>query len=922
MANQVSVSSTGAIDREEVAIIGETGLREELPVIDNEASTLAAKAESNVVQSALDEGQHVSTIENTLVSKRGMEQQDARNLLVDTLQPTIKSAVEEHGEDVLRQILATEYTYPENLINDLFGGRTPVTEDSLASDIIRKSPPQLVPVAEEADISGDDLGDLTTLARNVYELQMPMFQGLYANIFKDPDSMAKYQQTVRETNYAIANTLRKLGKNVEVAEDGTLIDVETGAEVDTDFLDSIAAAEGEIAGAIGGAAGGGFLAKLAKIGSSSTPWGRFANYSLIALGATIGSAGGASLGRALDVVRNAMLVKQDIEANFVVERMKDAGVFDITAAIVGTPILYAGSQLLRGIGRSYDLFIGGNTVGAYNALKQLMHLTDEQVDETMKAWEKVTGNKIKGSRRKRALTIIPQTEASGEAILRTAASINPKASVAITRSIDQRAKDLMKATRELTNDNIDVVLQDELSKYTSGVKNYYAGIKDFATDSMKDVPYKFDYSKLALDPIMKSIDANLTNPAIKERFANYMAKIQSLGQPGEKMRSFDNLLELRNTINEFKRVTHIRSKKDFDAINAVIGKVDNEVAKVAKEQMPNGKAWLQSWKQANIEYSKMLKLRENVLYKALTKPGVNIKKIVQALSSNITAIDGTFMQVIAKLPPRVRDAAEGAVLDTLAKKHTVGFEKGFQVTHFPNLNEELKRIGFTTTKARNLKRVVNELAEVFKNVVDLPNTSQITKSGLSGYLSDRLDSRFRYELINQIFNRIKRTFPTTKGRQLALIMKTAKLLENPQSSVAIKDLLKSLPDDPELTSKVRQLALEHAKFGQKDISPQVPVYRIGTPGVTHKVKDGPLGKGTYWNVDKTAIRRQARRTGGKVVQKKILPSRIATEQNIKDTLGVEDFDPKLLKDDPRLIKLLKNRGYDGVSLGTVIVMFK
>ena len=928
MVDQVSVPSTEELPilddeadtLEELPILDdEADTLEELPILDDEADTLTAKkadtliakADYNTVQSALDEGQHVSTVEDMLVSEYGMEQQDARNLVVNTIQPQIDSAVEEYGEDLIRQTLATDYEYSEDLINDLFGGREP------------KILPQLVPVTEEASVTGDDLSYLTTLAKNVHELQMPMLQGLYANIFEDHRSMTEYRQITTETNYAIANTLRKLGKNIEVDDDGRLIDAETGLEVDTGFIDSMVAAREELVGAVGGGVlGGATVAKVASSVFGMTPWGRTAKLAAIIGGGFAGSGIGASLGRAHDVLRNAVLVKQEVDANFVVERMKDAGVFDVTASIIGTPLLAASSAaIMKIVGFSYDKFFKGNERGAYRGLKDLMHINDKQVDELMEAWEKVADKKIKGSRIKRALTIIPQTKSGGEDIVRAAAGISPTAGAELARRIDFRAKDLLKAASELTNDTVGTRLQDGLSDYENSVKNFYAGVEDFAADSMKDVPYEFDYSSLVLDPIMSRIHTDLINPKFKEQFGNFIIKIQNMGRPGEKMRSFDDLLELRKTINEFKYQTPIKNKKDFDAVNSVISKIDKEVAKVAKEHMPNGKLWLSDWKRARTEYSNMIQLRENVLYQSLTQAGVNPKQVVAALSNRITSLDGTLVKVIAKLPQKERSLAEGAVLDELAKKHTISSESGSQAVNFIHLAEELNNIGFKTPKVRELKRAVNQMAEVIENDTALSRAKgKVTGTANSSYLTDEIDSRIRYEFLTTVFNYVKRLLPTEKGRITALTMKVSKFIENPANTKSIKDLIKELPDDPELKSTLHRIATEHAKLGTRDISPKVRVYRTGTPGTAPKAKEGSLGKGIYWSTDKAAMRRRSRITGGKVIKEEILPKRIATEQNVKDILDVEYFDPTPL--DTKLVKLLKRGGYDGVSIGDSVMMFK
>jgi len=917
---------------------------------DTEADTLAQYAEKRFVTSALEEGQHVSTIEQRLIDEKGMEPYDARSVLLDGLAPGVSKALENLDEDNLKIIMVNQLGYSEELVNDLF--ETP--DEAIG----RYRPPILNDVTETVDVKDEDLSHLTAMARNVQVLQMPILKGLVSYVSEDKAGMQKFNRQRMDLSYAVANTLRKMGRNIEVDEAGDLMEVtEAGSvKIDESILYDIAAAEMEI---IGGASASILAYKAVNTLTQTPGFGKFGWFTKSAMkvgAAAIAGGGGASIGRSLDLLHNSIRVKEQLDAKFVMARMKDAGIFATTTEIVGAPLIAGGFKLIKGLGRGYDFFVAGNKEGAYKALKDLMHLTDDQVDEIIVEWEKATGLKAEGSQAKRALSIIPQTEPGGEHIIRTAAGLNPSSSAAIARSISVRAKDLLFNTGRMTNDNIGSVMNDELNKYVSSVKDYYTGVKEIAADSMVDTNYRFNYDKLALDPLMDKIHASLTNPAVRDRFELYMNRVRDLGnvqkakettktiqrpfarggaketvvksaakvtETPNQLRSFEDLLELRKTVNEFKSRTKIVNKKDFEAIGSVLKSIDAEISKVAKNNPVMGASWNKAWKQANIEYSKMFKLKENILFKALTSKGISSTKVVAALKNKITSIDGTFMSVLGKLPPRARAHAEGAVFDALAKKHTIGVESGTQATHFTNLADELAHVGFTTPKARELKRAVNAMAKVFKNDVELSRaTGQVAAPRFQSYLTTDPVIRLKYEIASNLFNYVKRLIPGKIGNTTALTTNVAKLMENPGNSKTMATILRELPQDHALQAKIRQLAIEYAKFGYKETYPKVPLYRTGVPGSMTKAKDGPLGKGQYWSTSKSAIRARSRITGGKVIKERFLPSRIATEQNIKDALGVEDFDMRLYRDDSKLQEVLKNQGFDGLSIGEEVLIFK
>lgn len=899
------------------------------------------------VLDSLNSGMSSDELEQQLATQENGDISTARSRISTELSPIVSDLLSsgEFTEEEVRGYLDSEYKLSPELTDVLFQG-TP------EEDVIEV--PELVPVSQELDLPDETISDLRASLQNVYQRYIPMFMEPGARFLGNEELAKSYQKDNIKITTQIANSLRSLGRNVEIGidEEGNVEIFEilpTGmpVEIDESFWQSLGNEKLEIAGGIAGGYGGHKLGKAIKIGGkglSQFGWpGKLAQLSLTLAGGALGT----SAGRGLDVAYSAWHTKQNLDAAQYADAMKDAGVFAGTLEIVGAPIIKGGTKLTIQLGRAYKHFALGNKNGAYKALKDTLHLDDNQVDEIIKEWETVTGEKAQGLLREtKAMHVLPQTEPGAEAIVSKAAGRSPKASTEVARSISARAKDLNAASKTLTSDNVATVINDDLGKYVKDVKDYYTGVKQFAIDGMEESTYRFNYDKLAVEPLLDSIKKKINNPNVLERFERMVMKVRDLGGvPGVKksdsplilpkdlefertvgkpseLRQFSDLLELRRTLDGFKYNSKIQSALDFKAINKVIKGIDDEIARTAKKEMDNGATWLKEWGKANTEYSKMLQLNENVLYKALTAKGVDHKKVIRGLSSKITSIDGTFMKVVSKLPPATRAKAEGAVLDTLVQKHTQGFESGLQATHFTNLADDLKHVSFSTKDARDLKRTISMLAKVFKNDQALANaTGRISKTGFNTSLTANPVEKAHYEFATHMFDYLRRLTPTEKADYLALEMHTAKLLKDPKNSKAIEALKKLLPDDPELESVLHRLAIETTKFGSKDKYPKVQVFRTGLPGEAHKARDGKLGKGIYWSTSEKAAKNRSAVTGAKVFREDILPTRVATLADIHNIYGTEDITADMLQD-PTLATKLKEQGYDGLSIDEEIVIFK
>lgn len=890
--------------------------------------------------SSLASGKPYQDLQNEYLQKHegnsALADEDLTNTLASStiIQDIIASG--EMSEDEVKQLLVDELQLPE--------------QAALAT--LSKLPvqiPELAPIASNIDLPEDTTIDLYSKSQNVHNKYIPALGGLLPSSWVGAGNAREFTKANMDISVSIANSLRQLGRNVDIVVDESgnpmMVEIDKDgnqAELTEGFWKDLgnslvnSAAETTL-GATGAIAG--TLAAASAAGKAyQGPGAPAVKVAAGLLGGAAAGGVGAAGGRGLDAAYNAYQTKQDLDAKHYASIMTDAGVFSATLDLVGAPVIWGAGKLISATGRAFSKFASGNKSGAYKALKDIKHIDDTQVDAIIAEWEKATGEKAPGlTRANKALAVLPQTEPGLETVMQAAARRSPKMSTGTSRVISERSKNLQQAAKNLTSDNVGTVVTDDLNKYVAGVKDYYTGIKKLGTDAMDQSAYKFDYDELAIEPVLEDIEKRITNPAVLERFQTMLATVRDIGStPAIKssigqnaksavpsqLRSFSDLLDLRRTINGFKYNAKISSALDYNSINKVIRNIDSEIEDAALKEMPDGKLWVQEWRKANTEYSKMIQLNENVLYRALTTDGVNHKKVVAAMRNQISSLDGTFMKVVSKLPPATRAKAEGAVIDSLVQKYTHGPASGMQATDFPALAEELRHVAFTDTKSRELKRSISELARVFKNDPDIARTTgSISKTGFNTSLTADPRAKAKFELATTLFDYIRRVLPTDKADYLALEMHVAKLLREPKNSKSIQALTKALGDDPEMTAKIRQYAIQMTKFGEPDQYPYVKVHRTGIPGKAHKASDGKLGKGIYWTTNELKAKTRASKTGGKLYGEDILPTRIATLADVEQIYGGKDVTPAMLKD-PLLAKALKDKGYDGLSIADDIVVFK
>ncbi|AFV51101.1 hypothetical protein MS_022 [Vibrio phage VPMS1] len=637
--------------------------------------------------------------------------------------------------------------------------------------------------------------------------------------------------------------------------------------------ESLLSEKGEITGGVSGGIAGFNLTKQ---------WGPIAAGG----GSILGAAVGAAVGSQFDYLYQAIKLQEDLEGNVMAHKALTAAEVSVVGDVLGLGVFGTHSMTMKGIARVKDFLVDGNTEGAYRALKEMEYVTDEQAQELVEQLSKVSIGAPGKKAEEQAIAAIVTTKPGAEGLVAAAASVDPQASRAIGKAIDDRAKDLLKATDELSGDNIGRIMREDLGNYVADVKNFYGSVKAAAAQSPRAANFSFDYDKLALQPVIDTLQKNITDPAVLEKFKLQAERIRGMSDA----RTFGDLLELRQVVNEFKFNTKITKAKDFDTLNTVLSNIDGAIRSGANVVLENPKQWLKDYDKARLDYAKMKQLERNVMYKALTREGISEKDVVRSLSKYITALDGTYNDLVSKLPKDMKHRVEAATIDTLANKFTAGVGEGQRATNFPMLAKELNMVSFSSPDARRMKTAISDLAEVFKNDVPLSQiTGNVQVPKFQSYLTTDPVARAKYEIASKSFNYIKTLLPNKEQATLALVRKTAQLLENPLSSKSVKELMDEAAGRVDLSDDILKMQQEVARArasGRDAGSAKVKLYGNGS------VLSAKAGSGAEHTIPL---------------------HRIATTEEalqIAEASGVNPADSKLLD------SILAQYGYKAVQQGT------
>lgn len=648
------------------------------------------------------------------------------------------------------------------------------------------------------------------------------------------------------------------------------------AKVTPTLWDELWAMKGETVGAAAGAVVG------ARAGAALPVPHPLAKLALGAAGSVVGAAVGSATGAEADYLYTAMKQSEELSAKVAAHKVITAAEWSVIGDVIGYPVAKLTGAAVKGIMQARDFIKTGNTTGAYRALKDTMFISDSEAQELTDKLAKQLA--VPGSNeQERAIVSAAITKPGGEQLVRAATSTSPRVSQAVLQSIDSRAKSLLEGTE---TKNVGTLLRQDLGNYVSDVKQFFSSVKDEAMKAPNASRVQFNYDKLAIEPLMQRLEGNIQDDAVLNRFKNLVMRVRETSDS----RTFPDLLELRQIVTGFKYNKRITNTKDFQAIDEVLGNIDNAITQSAQMAMPGtADAWLTKYAQARAKYAQMVQVQNNVLAKALRKPTLTEKEVGDLLTKHINSLDGTFDTVLSQLPMNARKKAEMAVIDTLANKFTTGQSSTMQVTDFVKLNDQLEDIIFTTPEARQMKQAIAKIADVFKNDPQLARVSGSTHFAQEAdTLSTNPVTASRLAAARQMFRSWQKYFPTERGRGIALVNKVAELLDNPLHAKSVRDIIDEMP---EVTADVQKLQQEYAKAkaAGKDVgAARVKLYGEG------KVLDARASQGAA--ADTVPLHR------------------IATLDQVKEVAEAEG-----LTDGKLLDAALKKRGYVAVMQGSTKV---
>lgn len=650
-------------------------------------------------------------------------------------------------------------------------------------------------VVPASELNPEDIVKRYENIHSKYSTDLKQIKGIF-----NAQQRAEARQEVLQLKQGVLAELQNQGfNNPRYVEDTLYIDIDgQPQEVSVDLLDSLSASAFELGGAIAGAGAGGRAGASAPVPPLLRPATTLA-------GALGGGAVGAFTGRGADILRNQVGLMEEIDNKLILDQMTEAGLTEIVAGGLGVavakPLVGTSKVLLKGaktIKQSFKNILLGNTEGASDALYKQFNITKSEADAIVKDFEKVAGT-VEGTDLEKAIKVLATTRPRGEALIAGTEGINPNIVIEAVNSIFDRHKELATRVNKLTkvknpDDSIYKVVTEDLQAYQNEVSKFYNALYESGGEFTQG--YKFDYNKIGLDPLLETIGARIEDPRIKERFTNLLTKIGDITES----RTFTDLIDLRKTVNNIKYNTTRLKFTDTQALNKAIRSIDTEIDRVADIYIPNSKVWKDNFDLANKEYSKMLALQDNVMYKALTR-SKDSDAVIKLMSKYISAEDDTFYNVISKLPSDTHKRIEGEVLSTMVEKYSVGEIAGDRAINFPQLAREINKINWQTPEAKQLTKGISRMADIYKSDLSLAGvTKRIKLPQETTYLTYNPATRFKMDLLNKTAGYLRSVRGTPEGNQITLVKQTAKLLENPLNKTTLDDFLGAIPED---TRKIR-----------------------------------------------------------------------------------------------------------------------
>lgn len=871
----------------------------------------------SLVNETLSKGLDGDSAANYMKGVTGKSYDDADYEIIDTLSKKIKEVRGQGVSDVLIKEKLNSKSYDPVVIDRAF--------EMSNKDMTWKEKYKYDPNSVREDVK-----DVADLYQNIYSKYstggksitggVGALSGKLFNYAFGEESAYEARKEIDELNRSISLKMNEDGFDTFISPSGDLMyRNENGEEleVESSILNNLYNAKFETMGSIGGGIAGGIL------GSGAGPVGTVA-------GATALSAGGAMVGRGIDMLINAHKLKEDLDKKLLATQIAEAGVFDGITSVAGAAVWkYMAVPAYKGVVRAIDFAAAGNQKGAYKVLLENLHLSEDQAKEIVENWkatlkkDPTTKRRIIGTERpmtkeEQTMAAVVSTQQGAESVVRQATANDPRLAQTIIRDIDARSKGLGKAIATYADENVGAVVRQDLENYSKDVKDFYGLVYNQGGDLIDGTDFRFDVDKIAITPVMESISKNITDPSIQTRFLNYSTKIDNL----TKNRTFSGLLDFRQAVNDFKYSKTITNAKDMAAINTVINKIDGQIAKAVKEYMPEGgKTWTANFNKAKHEYAQMMQLQDNAIVKRMSNKNATedeLRKVLNKYGNKKDVDTEVFNKVVDRLATSTRVKVEAAAIKNLSDKFTKGSITDFQATDFPALFDAVKELNIKTKEGERLVEAIDQLAKVYRNDEVLSGMSgNISIPKTANSLATSAEGKARMFIISQVWEALKSVLPTEAGNNAALLRNTSRLLRNPMNVKQADEFVKSFPKDQHesMRSLVKELQVETAKQAAANQGKKKPdfikMYKSGNLTPTN----GRFGNGIYL-VEKVANPSSV----NKVSSYEVNMSRMATFKDISNLVASEVTEKNLHRY-PKVQQQLIERGYLGIKSEGRVMLF-
>lgn len=591
----------------------------------------------------------------------------------------------------------------------------------------------------------------------------------------------------------VAKVLDKKGYKLAEVEDGdkkeyVALDAKGNQkEITNNFfnslVDGILADKYEMAGAIAGAAKGYNLTKAIP-----SPWTK-------ALGILGGGAIGAMAGTAADTAEVTYKTGQEFKIEDFFNELNKSAALDVAGAVAGAAIIKTGSVVAKGAKKSVEPvidYVKNNNIAG--AKKQL--LSDLGVDEAQAAkalenakleYKEVEGYAKDGiisdvaKKQEELLAVASQDKRMGKNIIHDIVLDDKDAALNVSKQVDTRTKNLINSFEDVAIDGTDV--KRAVEGYEKQVGANYGKMRDTFKESFKNVDYAFDLKALKTDEIMRDVVDDIVNPFDKDVAKNLLTKVEKIvGDEGGMTRNFDNLVEMRQVVNDFySRASKSLSHDSKEAFAQLKKNIDTELYSAIDKNIPQEmqKPLKDMFDGAIKEYRDMYAIKDTKLYSTLMDDGMSASARMDALIKHTADDEMEFATLLQKLPSQEQAKIENSITKAVLDKNLFGASNELQVIDYNKAVTTLGKLEnfMVTQSGKDSVKLIKEMAEKYGDDFDLLRAANQAGVDTNAGIATTIVGKIQYKLAKRSFDKITRLLPTDDGRRLAMYHNIADALK-------------------------------------------------------------------------------------------------------------------------------------------------